>query len=147
MVPVGDILNHIAKNNAQLRFEKDQLLICATRDIQKGEELFNTYGEQSNNDLLHMYGFVERYPENVYDSVEVPTKHLISAIRTQKNDREDVIDKKIEAMQEAGLIDETTSLIIGMDGILNEEETLHMLQVRQNISKIKKLCFFKSFAS
>jgi hypothetical protein len=35
MVPVGDILNHIAKNNAHIRFEKNELLITATKSIEK----------------------------------------------------------------------------------------------------------------
>ncbi len=35
MVPVADALNHIAKNNAHIRFEKDELLICSTKAIKK----------------------------------------------------------------------------------------------------------------
>ena len=32
---VGDILNHIALNNAQLRFDTNELVICATKPIKK----------------------------------------------------------------------------------------------------------------
>jgi hypothetical protein len=35
MVPIGDILNHVAKNNAHLRFEETELLICSTKDIKR----------------------------------------------------------------------------------------------------------------
>ena len=35
MVPVADILNHKAKNNARLDFGKTHLLMRATRDIKK----------------------------------------------------------------------------------------------------------------
>ena len=35
MVPMADILNHVAKNNAKLTFEKDALKMVATRNIQK----------------------------------------------------------------------------------------------------------------
>lgn len=35
MVPVADALNHIAKNNAHIRFEKDELLICAIKPIKR----------------------------------------------------------------------------------------------------------------
>ena len=35
MVPVADILNHIAKNNARLSFEKDCLKMVTLRKIHK----------------------------------------------------------------------------------------------------------------
>ena len=35
MVPVGDILNHIAKNNAHLRFKENELEIVSTKQIKK----------------------------------------------------------------------------------------------------------------
>jgi hypothetical protein len=95
----------------------------------QGEEVYNTYGEHSNSDLLHMYGFVEIYPSNVFDSVEIPTKYFVEAMKAQKNDPENVIESKIDAMTEIDLIDENASFIIGSDGILNEEESLRILQV------------------
>ena len=35
MVPMADILNHIAKNNAHLNFEKDALKMVAVKNIKK----------------------------------------------------------------------------------------------------------------
>ena len=35
MVPMADILNHVAKNNAKLTFEKDALKMVATKEIEK----------------------------------------------------------------------------------------------------------------
>ena len=35
MVPVADVLNHIAKNNAEIRFKTDELQICTKRAIKK----------------------------------------------------------------------------------------------------------------
>lgn len=35
MVPLADALNHIAKNNAQLKFGKESLRMVATEDIKK----------------------------------------------------------------------------------------------------------------
>ena len=104
MVPVGDILNHIAKNNAHLRFEENDLLICSIKEIKKDEEVFNTYGEHSNCDLLHMYGFVEVYPHNTFDTVEIPTKLFFEAFKKQKLDPIEVVNKKIETMLEMELI-------------------------------------------
>jgi len=35
----------------------------------QGEEIFNTYGELANWQLLHMYGFAEPPSHNHYDAV------------------------------------------------------------------------------
>ncbi|VDH95937.1 N-lysine methyltransferase SETD6 [Mytilus galloprovincialis] len=69
MVPMADILNHVAKNNAQLAFETDALKMVSTKTIKKGEEIYNTYGQLANWQLLQMYGFAEQFPNNHYDTV------------------------------------------------------------------------------
>jgi hypothetical protein len=35
MVPIADVLNHIAKNNAHVRYEETELIIVSTRSIKK----------------------------------------------------------------------------------------------------------------
>ena len=129
MVPVADILNHIAKNNAHLEFEENVLVISSDRPIKCGEEVYNTYGEHSNTDLLHMYGFVEKPGENTNDSVEVTTECFIESFKSHNDNTEELMLKKIETLKELDIIDDNMCFIIGSDGILNEEECLHMLQV------------------
>ncbi len=129
MVPVADILNHIAKNNAHLEFEENELVISSDRTIKRGEEVYNTYGEHSNTDLLHMYGFVEKPGENTNDSVEVTTECFIESFKSHNDNTEELMLKKIETLKELDIIDDKMCFIIGSDGILNEEECLHMLQV------------------
>lgn len=128
MVPVADILNHIAKNNAEIRYTPEELQIYSTKFIKHGEEVYNTYGEHSNADLLHMYGFVEEYPENIFDNVEILSENLIRTIKELKNSPDDLIQKKIEIFYELDLIGKS-SFIISEDGILNEEEILQLLEI------------------
>ncbi|KAA8590502.1 hypothetical protein FQN60_014436 [Etheostoma spectabile] len=59
MVPMADMLNHVSKHNANLEFTPDSLKMVCVRPISKGEEVFNTYGQMANWQLLHMYGFAE----------------------------------------------------------------------------------------
>jgi len=40
-------------------------------DFLQGSEVFNTYGELPNWQLLHMYGFAEAFPNNIYDAVSI----------------------------------------------------------------------------
>jgi SET domain-containing protein 6 len=57
MVPVIDLLNHHFRHHAELNARQHYLELIAVRDIAKGEEIMNTYGQHSNTSLLHMYGF------------------------------------------------------------------------------------------
>ena len=77
-----------------------------------------------------MYGFVETYPNNVFDSVEIPTRCLFESIKKQKNDPDELIEKKIRILKEIELVDDNMCFLVGNDGILNEEECLNMLQVK-----------------
>ena len=79
-----------------------------------------------------MYGFVETYPNNVFDSVEIPTRCLFESIKKQKNDPDELIEKKIRILKEIELVDDNMCFLVGNDGILNEEECLNMLQVKKS---------------
>mmetsp|Transcript_6996 Transcript_6996/g.21295 ORF Transcript_6996/g.21295 Transcript_6996/m.21295 type:complete len:523 (-) Transcript_6996:1564-3132(-) len=91
MTPLADVLNaSVTLNNARafcVELSSDDedsssedivanLVIRATKDIEPGEEIFNTFGKLSNGELLRNYGFVEApvfdMPENPYDEVEIP---------------------------------------------------------------------------
>ncbi|MBW0461775.1 hypothetical protein O181_001490 [Austropuccinia psidii MF-1] len=70
MVPLADLLN--AKSgceNAKLFYELNVLNMTTTRDIKKGEQIYNTYGDPPNGDLLRRYGHVD--DPNQFDLVEV----------------------------------------------------------------------------
>ncbi len=51
---------------------QDSLKMVCVRPIQKGEEVFNTYGQMANWQLLHMYGFTESYQSNSNDTADIP---------------------------------------------------------------------------
>lgn len=45
--------------------------MVTTRPVSKGREIFNTYGQMANWQLLHMYGFAEPYPGNTNDTADI----------------------------------------------------------------------------
>ncbi|KAF9112018.1 hypothetical protein BGX27_004103 [Mortierella sp. AM989] len=70
MVPMADMLNHrTGFNNARLFHEKDCLRMVAIKPIKTGQQIYNTYGDLCNADLLRKYGFVD-----------VPNPHNIAEI-------------------------------------------------------------------
>ncbi|KAF7322034.1 Ribosomal lysine N-methyltransferase 4 [Mycena kentingensis (nom. inval.)] len=63
MVPLADMLNaRYESENAKLFYEKDALGMMSTREIKKGEQIYNTYGDPPNSDLLRRYGHVDLVP-------------------------------------------------------------------------------------
>ncbi|GLI68824.1 hypothetical protein VaNZ11_013329, partial [Volvox africanus] len=82
MVPVWDLLNHITGQvNVRLYHcaKRHVLQMIATRDISRGEELVNNYGELSNAELLRGYGFVEAQNRN--NHVQVPLGFVVRAAK------------------------------------------------------------------
>ena len=54
-VPLGDVLNHIAKHNAELEFGENELVMKSVEFIPAGQEVFNTYGQIANKQLLQVF--------------------------------------------------------------------------------------------
>ncbi|KAG7193389.1 uncharacterized protein KQ657_000807 [Scheffersomyces spartinae] len=72
MVPLADTLNadtHL--HNASLSYEGSMLVMKATKAIKKGDQIYNTYSNHPNSEILRRYGYVE-YDSSAYDFGEVP---------------------------------------------------------------------------
>lgn len=140
MVPMADVLNHIAKNNAHLNFGKECLTMVAKVPIRKGEEIFNTYGELANFQLLHMYGFAESYPHNHFDTVELGMKLVMEVImRDAAVLGLEAAEEKWKFLCKQELVAEEGAWVLGAEGILTEDETYHTLKVlAMNKDKFKE---------
>jgi len=86
MVPLADILNHISQNNARIESEEGYLSMVAERDINVGEEIYNTYGQHENASLLQNYGFVEKFQENEFDYVKIPLTNVMKIAEEKYQD-------------------------------------------------------------
>ncbi|KAH3759202.1 N-lysine methyltransferase SETD6 [Pelomyxa schiedti] len=77
MVPMADMLNHkTGFCNAHLENHscEDRLFMVLQKDVAPGEEIFNTYGDLSNSELLRCYGFVDT--PNSFDKVSIDLNWL-----------------------------------------------------------------------
>ncbi|MCJ1403264.1 hypothetical protein MMC11_006487 [Xylographa trunciseda] len=79
MVPLADMLNADGdKNNARLYHSATLLTMIATKQIKKGEEIFNDYGPLPRSDLVRRYGYVsDEYKQ--WDVVEVDSQKFKEA--------------------------------------------------------------------
>ena len=66
MVPFLDLINHSDKNNTYWYYEDmdEGYTLIAVRDIEKNEEITDSYGKYHNSMLYRTYGFV--IPGNIY---------------------------------------------------------------------------------
>ena len=74
LVPVADYFNH-ADVGCKVSFSPSGYQFSADRQIEKGEEIFSSYGHHSNDFLLVEYGFVideNRWDEITLDDVILP---------------------------------------------------------------------------
>merc|ERR1719354_433817 len=86
---MADMLNHVSNHNAKLVYSPDCLKMVALRNIRAGEEVFNTYGEMANWQLLHMYGFTEPHQENIHDTADIQHSVLLQAAEQLAQSEED----------------------------------------------------------
>ncbi|KAF9097387.1 hypothetical protein BGX29_008096 [Mortierella sp. GBA35] len=102
MVPMADMLNHkTGHNNARLFHEKDCLRMVAIKPIKNGQQIYNTYGELCNADLLRKYGFVD--VPNPHNIAEISGESVVAKC-TDANDNGK--DEKVEwLLEQDGLED------------------------------------------
>ncbi|XP_047237692.1 N-lysine methyltransferase setd6 isoform X3 [Girardinichthys multiradiatus] len=131
MVPMADMLNHVSNHNANLEFNPDSLRMVSLRHILRGEEVFNTYGQMANWQLLHMYGFTEPYPGNSNDTADIPISCLYQAATQdiQSDSERQIFDERFQVLCQ--MMQENGALVFSKQGCLTESE-LH--------SALKLLC-------
>ncbi|SPO27722.1 related to RKM4 - ribosomal lysine methyltransferase [Ustilago trichophora] len=78
MTPMADMLNaRFESDNARLFYKSHILEMRATKPISPGEQIFNTYADPPNSDLLRRYGHVDE--PNGSDVVELDAKLILTA--------------------------------------------------------------------
>ncbi|KAJ7354668.1 SET domain-containing protein [Mycena albidolilacea] len=89
MVPLADMLNaRYDSENAKLFHEKDDLRMVSTKPIKAGEQIWNTYGDLPNAELLRRYGHVDLVPlpngelGNPGDVVEITADLAVAVLQT-----------------------------------------------------------------
>ncbi|KAJ4483947.1 hypothetical protein J3R30DRAFT_3284112 [Lentinula aciculospora] len=90
MVPIADLLNaRFGSENVKLFYEENELKMITTKRISAGEQIWNTYDDLPNNELLRKYGHVDILPlpggakGNPADVVEIRADLVLSAFSSQ----------------------------------------------------------------
>jgi len=84
----------VTLNNARVFYDDekkfgsgpDHLTMEAVRDIDSGEEIYNTFGNLANARLLQLYGYIESpyfdLPDNRFDEISLPGKFISQSVIT-----------------------------------------------------------------
>nr|XP_025867642.1 N-lysine methyltransferase SETD6 isoform X1 [Vulpes vulpes] len=131
MVPAADILNHLANHNANLEYSPNCLRMVATKPIPKGHEIFNTYGQMANWQLIHMYGFAEPYPDNIDDTADIQMVTVReAALQGTKVEAERLLLlERWDFLCKLEMVGEEGAFVIGREEVLTEEELTTTLKV------------------
>ncbi|XP_034378350.1 N-lysine methyltransferase SETD6 isoform X2 [Arvicanthis niloticus] len=131
MVPAADILNHTASHNANLEYSADSLRMVATQPIREGHEIFNTYGQMANWQLIHMYGFAEPYPNNTNDTADIQMVTVRDAALQGTKDQTEklLLHERWDFLCEREMVGEEGAFVIGCEEVLTEEELATTLKV------------------
>ncbi|XP_053934605.1 N-lysine methyltransferase SETD6 isoform X2 [Cuculus canorus] len=130
MVPVADILNHVANHNANLEYSPC-LRMVTTQPISKGQEIFNTYGQMANWQLLHMYGFAEPYPGNINDTADIQmvTVRRAALQRARSKAEQQLVSEQWDFLCQLEMVGEEGAFVLGWEEVLTEEELSMTLKV------------------
>ncbi|KAM9121895.1 N-lysine methyltransferase SETD6 isoform 1-T1 [Pangshura tecta] len=131
MVPMADILNHVANHNANLEYSLECLKMVTTQPISKGQEIFNTYGQMANWQLMHMYGFAEPYPGNTDDTADI---QMVTVRRAALQGASTEVERQLVSEQwdflcQLEMVGEEGAFVIGWEEVLTEEELSMTLKV------------------
>ncbi|XP_068384271.1 N-lysine methyltransferase SETD6 isoform X3 [Eschrichtius robustus] len=131
MVPAADVLNHLANHNANLEYSPNCLRMVATQPIPKGHEIFNTYGQMANWQLIHMYGFAEPYPDNTDDTADIQMVTVREAALqgTKVEDERLLLYERWDFLCKLEMVGEEGAFVIGWEEVLTEEELAMTLKV------------------
>ncbi|OZJ06872.1 hypothetical protein BZG36_00020 [Bifiguratus adelaidae] len=123
MVPLADTLNHkTGHNNARLFYDSSiHLVMRAIHPIPVGNQIFNTYSDLCNADLLRKYGFVD--VDNPHDIVEINGEQVVEMCTEGMNPKEK--KKKISFLTEADVVEDV--FVIDAEGM--DQGLIHTVNI------------------
>lgn len=129
MVALADTLNADTKlSNANLFYETDFLVMKSVSPIAKGEQVYNTYGDHPNAELLRRYGYVE-WEGSKFDFGELPLSIIHDTIVSYFDVPFELIDKVLELISEADVEEIEEDVVLDSYDAYSDGEVLPEAQI------------------
>lgn len=148
MIPLADTLNADTKlHNASLVYTPEALVMIALKPIAKGEQIYNTYSDHPNSEILRRYGYVE-WSGSEHDFGEVPLatikEHFVSkSLVSQK-----LIDELLSIMSKIVYDDDTGRwaeiVLDSYDCFVTHEVIIELIFIIQVLTVLSSINAIKS---
>ncbi|KAF5841378.1 hypothetical protein DUNSADRAFT_13246 [Dunaliella salina] len=141
MCPVMDLINHSSREQSEVSYDYflDSYTVAASKPYAKGEQVFVSYGRQTNDSLLQYYGFVEA--DNPNDC------YLMTNMLRLLKDKATLDKGRLDALEKDGLLSSLKLVSIAPTGF--PASTLQALRflIASDAEASKGLSAFESGAS
>lgn len=115
MVPLADTLNaDTHKHNASLMYTSLHLVMKSIKAIAKGEQVYNTYSEHPNAEILRRYGYVEQ-TGSAHDFAEIPLKTVKKYFSENTSLSLETVEDILAVLREVGEEDDETYVLDAYD--------------------------------
>lgn len=106
MVPLADMLNSDTHGcNANLVYSSTSLKMIAIKNIHRGDQIYNIYGDHPNAEILRRYGYVE-WSGSKFDFGEIPLSTVVNTIACNLNVSVSFIEHVLNYIKSSDSIDE-----------------------------------------
>lgn len=145
MVPLADTLNaDTHKHNASLMYSSLHLVMKSIKPIAKGEQVYNTYSEHPNAEILRRYGYVEQRG-SAHDFAEVPLSTIIDFFSENSSLSLETVEDIITVLKEAGEEDGEAYVLDAYDVFASSEVIFELTFLVQLLTLMACINDEKSF--
>lgn len=106
MVPLADTMNADTNlHNAQLFYGEHDLVMRSIKPIKQGQQIFNTFSDHPNSEILRRYGYVE-YQGSKFDFGEIPLETIKDYFASHNYIDLQLFDEVTQTLQEITELDD-----------------------------------------
>lgn len=143
MVALADLLNADTNlANANLFYETEVLVMKSIKKIQKGDQIYNTYGDHPNSELLRRYGYVE-WDGSKFDFGEVPLNTIKQTLNIHLDLPVEFIDRVLDLISQAEVEEIEEDIVLESYDAYSDGEVLPesqiLIQVLTTIAQISHI--------
>jgi len=133
MVALADLLNADTNfANANLFYETDVLVMKSIKRISAGEQVYNTYGDHPNSELLRRYGYVE-WDGSKFDFGELPLDIIKQTFSIHSNLPIEFIERVLDLISQADVDEIEDDIVLDSYDAYNDGEVLPESQLLMQV--------------
>ncbi|CCH44637.1 hypothetical protein BN7_4206 [Wickerhamomyces ciferrii] len=129
MVTLADLLNADTNlSNANLFYETEFLIMKSIKPIPQGQQIYNTYGDHPNSELLRRYGYVE-YNGSKFDFGELPISTIKKTLNLHFNLSFEFIDQILDIISQSDVEELEEDIVLESYDVYLDGEILPESQI------------------